>query len=319
MADKQTEPTLFPVINETPPRGDIMEKMGKFFDEHLKPTLFQVEDPLTKVVAPAILTPSGVEAIPASVFDDYLPAPRARSGTARLTSLDSFIRLVQRFKSDDTAIFANDSRSTPSLTAVLDYHAEGANSKASHGRHRVTFAYPLSDEWNSWQAVNGKPMNMRDFAELVEDRIVDVEPYSSGSLNEDQQAFVEKLGGRERIATPTSLFELSRGLSVHQNAAVKESRNLSSGEGEISFVEEHVGTDGKPLIIPTTFILVIPVFRNGAYYRVLARLRYRVTPNVTFTVELWRTDRVFDHAFNEAAEKAATETGAPLFLGSPEA
>jgi uncharacterized protein YfdQ (DUF2303 family) len=314
--------TIYANVTTTPPRGDTIERIQELVETNLKPSLVDITDPLSGVTALGTADKDGLHPIPASFFEDYLDAPRFRRGTATLTSLDSFIAHVNRFKGDSTAIFADENRTAPKLTAVLDYHAAGADSDPSHGKHRTLFAFPLSDEWKAWHAVNGKPMGLREFAEFIEDRIADIELPSERDLTDDQRKLVDKLGGVERIGTPTGLYELSKGLHVNEGNTVAEAVNLSSGEGSINFIEQHNDTrsaDGRSIIVPTTFVLVIPVFRNGAYYQVLARLRYRTKPTLTFTVELWRTDKTFDHAFDEAVKKAEAETSVPVFLGAPEA
>jgi hypothetical protein len=329
----EAPPTSIHYSNIDPnyPRGDLIEAVASFVDERRKAEPIKIAEPDTGVEGFGILTPDGeLNDVPASFFDEYRTAPRFRTGTAVMTSLDSFIAHVNRFSTPETALFACDSRDRPSLTAVLDYH-DRVNDTAGDpldggglprfGRHRTRFDFPLSDEWQAWQAINGKPLSLVQFAEFIEDRIVDIEPASERPLSEEQMKLVMKLGGVERIGTPTGLFELSRGLHVNEHSVVAEARNLSSGEGEITFQEQHAATtdaSGRAVIVPTTFILAIPVFKSGAYYSLLARLRYRAKPMLSFTVELWRDDRVFDHAFNEAIERAAAETDLPLFKGAPE-
>jgi hypothetical protein len=63
-------------------------------------------------------------------------------------------------------------------------------------------------------------------------------------------------------------------------------------------------------------VLNIPVFKSGELYQILVRLRYRKQAGgVVFFYELWRDDRVFDHAFDEAAERLSGATSLPLFRG----
>jgi len=101
---------------------------------------------------------------------------------------------------------------------------------------------------------------------------------------------------------------------------VQEVVNLQSGEGIVRFEATHSDATGSPLKVPAIFLIAIPVFRNGEFYRIAARLRYRkVNGRVVFWYELWRTDRTFDHAFSEAVERVKTETGRPVLIGKPEA
>src|SRR3546814_16310007 len=96
------------------------------------------------------------------------------------------------------------------------------------------------------------------------------------SLPEDMQKFVNAVGGR--IAGPSRLMDLSVGLKVYEKANVSEAVNLASGEVQIQFTSEHVDGTGSPLKVPNLFLIAIPVFKNGQFYRLAARLRYRRAP-----------------------------------------
>jgi hypothetical protein len=299
--------------------GGLVRETRDLIEEYVKPVSMTLVDPVSGISAPVVLKPSGIEAVPASVFEEYRDKPRFRRGTATLTALDSFIFHVNRFKSDASAVFACDDRTKPSLTAVLDYHPEGATSVPAFGKHRSAFAFPLSDEWKAWHKHDKVQMGMREFAEFLEDRIVDVEHPSDIALNDETLAsFVDKLGGTSKIATPTKLMDLSTGLSIHEQSTVKSATKLQSGEGHLVLESMHTDDSGVEVDIPSMFVLAIPVFHSGAFYRVLARLRYRVSGGVVFWYELWRTDRVFDHAFDEACAKVNSETALPVLYGSPE-
>lgn len=290
-------------------------------EAYIKPVVTSISDPTGGTIAPFAMTAHGAQVIPAKAFDDYRIQPVRRSGTAVLSSLDSIIAHALRFKDEDSAIFASDDRKAPSLTVVLDYHRQSADGDPRFGQHRAHFAFPLSDEWKAWTEQNAQPMKMVEFAEFLEDRIIDVLYIipEEDELSDDLKKFINSGGGEATIATPQRLVELARGLQVHESSAVREVRNLSSGEAQISFTSEHTDANGEPLRIPGLFLIGIPVFRNGPIYRIAARLRYRKTPTgVVFWYDLWRTDRVFDHAFSEACERAQVETELPLFFGKPE-
>ncbi len=285
-------------------------------EDYIKPQQVDITDPLTGVSAPAILTANGIQEVPASIFDAYRPTPIRRSGTATLLDLDSLIAHVDRFKDADTLLFANDDRAHPTLTAVFDYHRAGADADPRFGGHRSRFAFPLSDEWKAWLALNKKPMAMIEFAAFLEDRIVDVLE-AGGDLPDDMQRFVAAIGGN--IAGPTKLMEVAFGLKVHEKSNVGETVNLATGEGEISFVSTHTDASGKPLKVPNLFLVGIPVFKGGPAYRIAARLRYRKRDGgLTFWYELWRHEPVFDDAFGEALDRVRKETGLAVLLGSPE-
>lgn len=248
-------------------------------------------------------------------LDKLRTRPERRKGTAKLQTLDSLIDHVRRFKSESSALFANPDRNDPSLTAVLNYHEAGASSPASFGDHRGVYRFPLSDEWTAWQRSNECKFSQEDFAAFIEDRILDVaDPTKAGASVLD---FCQTVGAT--LASPSRLMDLSRGLQVHVSAKAVQVTNLSTGEGQITYTEEHKDGAGGHLGVPGAFLLQIPVFRGDAPYQVPVRLRYRLRDGViTWFYSLYRTDRVFEHAFVLAIQRAAEATGLPLFIGTPE-
>lgn len=294
-------------------------EVRSIIEQYLAPVTDTMVEPGTGVEALVQLTAGGVKAIPRGVFDEFRLAPRTREGTAEFTAIESLIDHVNRFKDADSALFAVDDRSKPSITAVLDYHRAGAAADPRFGRHRSLFQFPLSDEWKAWTKSDGETFTMGEFAAFLEDRIIDVLDLIPGedSLPEDMQRFVNTVGGS--VASPSKLIELSVGLKVNERSAVKEAINLSSGEAQVQFVSEHVDDAGQPLRVPGLFLIGIPVFNKGPIYRLAARLRYRKTPGgLVFFYQLWRADRTFDHSFREACERVRVETDLPMLFGKPE-
>lgn len=309
--------------------GDLLEAAVETAEKMLRPQMAKFTDPLTGTEALALIGHNGLQTIDRrSVFGPFAEKPDRRTGTAHFTRLPSFIDHVNRFKTGDSAVFAKDDLTAPKITAVLDYH-EPINTSPDGGFddgdgdpafcvHRSTYDFPLSPEWKSWMKTNATPMGQSDFAAFLEDNIGDIDLADVGDLSEAAQAFITKVAGE--MATPTKLIELSRGLTVYENSAVREVRNLSTGEAELTFNSEHTDADGKPLRMPNYFVICIPVLAQSAvYYRLVARLRYRKKADgIVFWYELWRPDLIFTDAFNEACETVKNQTGLPLFFGAPE-
>src|SRR3546814_13105082 len=108
-------------------------------------------------------------------------------------------------------------------------------------------------------------------------------------------------------------------VKVYEKASVIDVVNLASGEVQIQFTSEHVDGTDSPLMVPNLFLIAIPVFKNGQFCRLAARLRYHRAPEgLVFWYELWRADRAFDHAFRDSCERARVETELPLLFGTPE-
>jgi hypothetical protein len=272
------------------------------------------------------------------LLDEYRARPEARRGTATLQSLDSFINWTLRHKGDETVIFANNNAEAPSLTAIIDYHQKGAQVPAHFHheqhesdtgipgwcRHRGLYLLALSKPWQAWAAVEGRSLTLAEMAAFLEDHITDViqPPALSPSetmLEADAKLLdlVRVLGGS--LAGPSKLLELSRGISVHENAKVKNVANLSTGEVQMVFETEHTSGNGEPLRIPNMFLIAIPVFEMGAAYRMPVRLRYRRAGNEIKWIFLrHRPELYFDDAFGDVVTAARERCEVPLFLGAPE-
>lgn len=287
----------------------------------------------------ALVTPMGMMVTDLKAMRDaHRDHPERYQGTAELTTLQSLIDHARRFRTKDSALFGWPDAKEPTLTTVLDYHQSreddnGTTAYAQFREHRGIHRFPLSDEWTAWTEVDGAPMDQVKFAEWIENRVGDlmapppnlVKPKKAdaggdfGRLTPDEELanFLLLLGGD--IASPSRMVELSRGLSLRAEQRVHQAFKLESGETQIQFTDEHTDEAGQPLKVPNLFLIAIPVFKDGEFYRIAARLRYRVRGgSIVWFFELYRHDRVFDHAFREACEKASQETGLPLFYGKPE-
>lgn len=315
------------LIGREPPRTvstTSLPQLTDFVGNYIKPDILDAVEPETGVSAPVVVSNGGVQPLSESLFDQYRLAPKRRAGRAEMLDLTSFIAHANRFKDDHSVIFADNRPGSASLRAVLNYHIAGADSAPRFGDHTTSFSFPLSDEWKAWAELNGSQMEAGTFARFLEDHIVDVMPVDNVQFSENEDEarnFVDLLGGRGKLAEPAKLMQIASGLQVLEASHVKQAQSLATGEVKIDFETTHETQDtaGQSMTVPSLFAIGIPVFANGPAYRILARLRYRKQgAKVIFYYELWRADRVFDHAFDEASELAGAETGLPVLLGSPE-
>jgi hypothetical protein len=317
------------------PRDTETKAVADIVGKHMKPEVVELKH--GEESANVLVTASGLKIHGIKEFlEPYQTAPERRSGTAVMHYLSSLIDHAKRFQNDTSALFAVANRGSPKLVSVLDYHPAGPeNDDAAFCRHRAQHDFPLSEEWLAWRKMNAEPMSQADFAAFLEDRISDVvvpDDALMGTIDARARGgdfgpktaleiladYAALLGGN--FATPSKLVELSRGLGVHASHQVKNAVNLDSGETQVQFVEEHADSQGLPIKVPNMFLIGIPVFRAGGFYRIAVRLRYRLgAGSITWFYQLYRHEVVFDAAFQEACELAKTETGLPLFYGLPEA
>lgn len=263
---------------------------------------------------PALLDPkTGKASSLKALAEEWRLTPDRKRGTAEVTTLESFIHLVGRHKTEDSVIFADTDWRQPSLTAVIDYHSRGSDGAADNGKHRIHYQFPLSDSWKAWTEINGQLLPQVQFAEFIEDRIMDLA--APDTLEEEDWRHKFSF----RVAFPNELVSLSKGLQVNSEAKVKNAVSLQSGEAQIVFEEEHRDASGNKIDVPGMFILQVPPFFSGAPARIPVRLRYRLAGGqLKWICQLYRPDIYITEQVIRDMERSAAETELPVYQGEPE-
>lgn len=247
-----------------------------------------------------------------SMMEEFRLAPVRREGTATVTTLASFIALIDRHKDEESAIFGETAWPDPKLTAVLNYDSEGV--PARFGDHRIVYEFPLTDEFKAWIDSNAKPMPQDVFAYFIEEHAAELAAPMDAERGEYERLF------GETFATPSELLMLSRHLEVHVNAKAKQGIRLQTGERQVEFVEEHVNSKGEAVTIPGIFMVSVPAFVDGDSVRIPARLRYRISGGeIKWFYQLYRWQFFLREQVQHDLRDAADKTGLPAFEGQPEA
>jgi hypothetical protein len=324
-------PTPYAIHHSAPEVREII----KLLDKHMEPRVISVTPPKfdDAETIPVMLIPENLKPYDyRPLVEAYRGRPDRRKGTAQVQDTASFIAHVIRHKDPFSVIFANPERGAPKLTAIFNYNMDGGEASSLHpidvksrarfGDHRTVYAPKLSEEYQAWSAVNGKPLDQAEFAEFIETRVMDLcEPPDfdgeEGAHNAYLKQFTDLVGGK--FASPSRMMGLARGVKINAENKVTAIVNLATGEGRMNFSEEHRDGDGAPITIPNLFLIVIPVFYNGTPYRIPVRLRYRLRGgSVAWSFEIYRIDRTFDAAFDGIRATVEAETELDVFLGSPE-
>lgn len=256
------------------------------------------------------------QGVTATILQDKLDAfadyPRSRAGRLQAFDVQSFAALVLRDHDAGSMIFADVGGAGVTFEACLDYHHEISRNREQdrmvrpgqrHGREVITYAPKLSKEWQAWTGQAGKEMGQAAFAQWIDDHLpdiadprllIDAPTCTAAKLGEVWKGSRENLWG---YAEPDKLAEVSEGLQIREGAQVKNSVRLASGEVSFTYVTEHTDADGRPLKVPTRFLLSIPVFEREAEYLVPVKLAYRKSGGaIVWTFELFRPDRFRDDA-----------------------
>jgi Uncharacterized conserved protein (DUF2303) len=267
---------------------------------------------------------------------EYLK-PARRKGTARFDDLTSLIDWANRFKGPTSVLFGNPNMAAPTLMCVADYHAAGpvdqenpeGDPTARHCHHRAIYNFPLSEEWKAWMRISGVPLEKDDLGEFIEANAKDIMDPTTAILENEEASGNENWENRlirtaqqieGRYGQLTQLLKMSKQFQVYETSDLTIVSNRDTGEGEIQFLNEHKDAAGQPLRIPNLIIIAIPVFLNGAPYRMPVRFRYRkMGGNIKFILTVYNPEKSFEAAFNEAVTEATEATELLTLMGSPEA
>lgn len=245
--------------------------------------------------------------------------PRRRKGRSSVDSALSLVQFMQRYKGPNTTLWASLEDTSASLSAVINDHHVGYDGEPEFADFGATYAPRFSKEWIDWTGRASQAMSQGDFAEFIEERLADIA--SPSTEHPITSPLVLEIFDRMEVepAPPARLLQVSRGLRVNVNSQSVNARNLSTGETEVSFKDEHVTTDtqGNKLRVPSAFLLEIPVFDNAPRVQVAAFLRYNVQPNggVKWLYRLFRPHLVRQEQFMALVSEVGNETGVPVFYG----
>lgn len=223
-------------------------------------------------------------------LERLLPAPVRARAEVTAKSEATFSAYVNRFKGENTSIFAD--QQAFSLVGVIDYHGPTA---AAWCDHRVSYSAPRSLEWQTWRTSSGKRMAQPDFAQFIEDNVVDI-----------------------RSPAGADVLEVARSLQAKKAVEFVSAIRLADGSQQFTYNETVDGSAAKgTLKIPEEFKLGIPVFFGGESYEVTARLRYRIAEGkLQMWYELYRPEHIEQDAFGHVCAGVAEATAITIWEGA---
>lgn len=223
-------------------------------------------------------------------MEKQLDEPRRKSGSFAVHDAASFCAYLKKHGGERSEVWAD--AIGHRIVGVVNAHGNGG---AGWADHRVTYAAQLTPAWLAWATNDGELLNQSAFAELIEDRAVDIVKPSAADMLELAQTFQATVGVR---------FE--------------SSKLLSSGERQLAYREEVDAKAGRAgrMDVPKEFTLALMPFEGAEIYKVTARFRYRISDGaLRVGYRLERPEDVLREAFEgvvSAVEAAVTQ---PVFRG----
>lgn len=237
--------------------------------------------------------------------DRYRDRPRRKTGTTVVHDADSFVTYLAKHALPETEIYAD--VTTGALVAVINAHghveqtngvtAVEADDFAGWGDHRLHLQLHKTTAWKAWEAHDRRLLGQVDFAEHIEDRLLD-------------------------IVTPpgADMLELAQTFQATRAVGFESSKRLSSGQTQLTYREEENATAGKKgqLQIPERFELALVPFEGGEPYKVTARLRYRINgATLAIGYVLDRPEDILRAAFLDTVTDVASRTQRDVLNGVP--
>lgn len=232
--------------------------------------------------------------------DKLRDTPRRKTGNYQVHDAASFVAYVAKHGDPDTEVWAD--AVNAKITGVLNAHATTHVEGARFEDHRLVYGVQMTEAWKRWTAADGHLGTQSEFAELIEDRAIDI---------------VEPLAA--------DMLEIAQHFHATSGVTFESSKRLTTGERQLAFHETVDAKAGRTqqMEIPETFVLGLRPFEGADAYKVTARLRYRITDGVLrIGFKLERPEDVLREAFIGVVEQVQTGVtdldllNSPVFLGS---
>jgi hypothetical protein len=265
--------------------------------------------------------------------DERATGPRRIEGAEGAETLESFIALVNRHGTANTAIFARGGE-TPRLEAVIDYHGPTSETDDVFGpvpawrKQRVTYMFPFTNAFEAWK--KGGLRGKNDFVLFVEDRIREIaEPEEvdaeEGSLTREVFNGVLRAQGKSKaeraerplnclFGSPSSLLNDAKKLKALSFQRIEETDH---GLGGVEFKYEKADKVEGSERVREYYLVEVEVFKGeeaGQKRVIPARLKASANEgNLTLGLELLGVDRVIEAAFLEAVKRVFLDTDRPVY------
>lgn len=218
----------------------------------------------------------------------WLPKPLRTKAAPVFPDQGSFAAYVNRFKTADSVLFAD--QDGAKVLAILDYHGPA---EAAHGEHTATLVLKLSEEWQAWTQRNRRQLGQAELADFLEERALDIR---------------EPSGGR--------IVDVVRNLRLKKNVVFEKVLSEENGSVDFRYVEDVKETGS--LRIPLEWTLALRPYDHCEPVAVPVKVRYRLEDGkVRFEYRLTRPDLITETAFRQVVEKAREATALPTYYGKP--
>ena len=242
--------------------------------------------------AKVVVVPSGAAA---EVIDlsEFHQVPWRAKGTAYPKSVDAFVAYVRRHMAATTTIWVEPLDGK--VVAVLNDH--GPERAEEWGDHRAVLDLPVTPEWEHWRKRDGVLGSQLDFAEHLEQGLLEI-----------------------REPDGATLLEIAQSIHGTVTATFRSASRLDNGAIAAQWVEDGDARGGSATAveIPQRMTLGIAPFYGEQPYEITARIRYRIGGGeLRIGYQLDRPDAIVRDCLVGIRDRIDKEFEGHVFMGSP--
>lgn len=215
-----------------------------------------------------------------------------------LQTTESLVDYVNRYRTADTILLADIDANT--IRALIDYHSRTTEacdptSQPNHVAHVASMVLPLSFEWKTWAAIDGKLMPQLQFARFLEENAPDITAPDGAEI-----------------------LEACRDLQAKRKVDFRKAVRTSSNNENFEFVDEtNLTKTNGGIEVPSKFKLEIPVYFGRGNVELFAFLRWELVEGggLMLGVQLNRAEQVRQAEFKLIVTEMAERTNCPAMFG----
>lgn len=210
-------------------------------------------------------------------------APLRKRGTIRVFDIASLNALMAENPGGDITVYVDRSVAKPAIVAVLNGNGKTG---PGWGDFRASIEFRHTPQWLKWMGIDGKWLPQADFANFIEDNLLDV-----------------------RDPPAADMLEISQFLEVTRTTNFKSVTRPKSGL--IQFKNESADAVNGDMKVPDMLTLFIAPLFGLPPMEVVARFRYRIEDGkLKLGVKLQRVEEIMAQIMEEMVVEIVLPAGA---------
>ena len=211
-------------------------------------------------------------------LEEYQERPRLKSGQLVVSDPMSLADYLNTHGDEHTLIIAE--RPEHRIRVTLDHHEVDL---PRWGKHKATMQLRLDERWKAWLSLDGKQQGHRQFAEMIEDRLLDITKPAAADLLDTIKTLTAVKSGS--FMSSVDLVGANQRVSLTSEVAVKAK------------------TEGVE--IPRKITISLPTYEDQATHDIEVRIRVRADgeSNLSCGYRIANADLVQRNAFKAVVQE----------------